>query len=348
MPFARPSLSDLVSRAFSDMKSKIPGTDPLLRRSNERIIAAVQAGLANELHGHMAWVAKQIFIDLADEETVLRRAGELGIERKSAQKASGTITITGTNGSTAPIDKQWQTGDGVVYKQTAAATIASGSASASVEAIEAGADGNQDTGVALSAVSATTGIDSAAVVESPGLEGGLDIESIDELRVRIKQRRANPPKGGGPGDYVGWALEVPGVTRAWEFASVGAVEILFVLDNQSGSILPSAAKITEVLDYVSSVCPVTVDLSVGAPTLVSLDPDITITPDTADIRAAVEAELDDYILRRGEPGGLHYLSQINESIGLADGEEDHALNSPTADLQLNPKELLEVGTITWS
>jgi uncharacterized phage protein gp47/JayE len=39
------------------------------------------------------------------------------------------------------------------------------------------------------------------------------IETLDALYSRYLQRVQNPGHGGNAADYIGWALEVPGVTK---------------------------------------------------------------------------------------------------------------------------------------
>jgi uncharacterized phage protein gp47/JayE len=45
--------------------------------------------------------------------------------------------------------------------------------------------------------------------------GGTDQERQEQLRSRMLARYRAPPHGGARHDYIAWALEVPGVTRAW-------------------------------------------------------------------------------------------------------------------------------------
>jgi uncharacterized phage protein gp47/JayE len=98
---------------------------------------------------------------------------------------------------------------------------------------------------------------------------------------------------------------------------------------------------------------VTADVTVFAPTPVKLDFTISLTPDTTAARAAVQAELEDLLLREAEPedgdgSGTILVSHIREAISLAAGETDHALTAPAADVTLAAGEMSVMGTITWS
>ena len=54
-----------------------------------------------------------------------------------------------------------------------------------------------------------------AYVGVNGIGGGADVESDEDLRARVLFRKRNPPHSGSKSDYIAWALEVPGVTRAF-------------------------------------------------------------------------------------------------------------------------------------
>ena len=71
-----------------------------------------------------------------------------------------------------------------------------------------------------------------------------------------------------------------------------------------------------------------------------------LTPDNADVRAAIEAELDDYLRRTMAPGSTAPISQINEAISTAAGEDDHTLFE-TEDVTSTANELIVKGEITW-
>ena len=62
-----------------------------------------------------------------------------------------------------------------------------------------------------------------------------------------------PPFGGNQFDYVRWAREVSGVTRAWCFPTWkggGTVGVTFVMDNRS-NIFPQPADVERVADYIA-------------------------------------------------------------------------------------------------
>lgn len=351
MAFERPTLPKLIRRAKADIATKLPGADPNLRGSGEEVLAITTAGMTHGLHGHLKWLSKQVIADLADDEFLLRLASIYGITQTPAAKAAGPAGITGTNGSVCPDATVWQRTDGTRYVQQGDATISSGVATIQLEAESGGSAGNAEAGTSLSIVSPVAGINSTATVSGGGVTDGTDIETIEHVRTRLLLRLQNPPKGGGPGDYVNWALEVPGVTRAWEYANAlgpGTVVVRFVLDDQVGTIIPDGAKVAEVQAYIDARAPITADVTVVAPVAVPLDITASIVPNTLAVKDAAEAQLLDLLTRVGEPGATILFSQLNEALSTADGETDHTITIPSGDTTYGANEIPILGTVTWS
>lgn len=351
MPFSRPTLATIVDRVQADIETRLPGADARLRRTPEHAIGRSVSGVAHGLHGHLRYVADQIIADTAESAYLRRQASAYGITPKDPSAAEGTITLTGTPASTCPSGTVWQRSDGTEYTLDSLATIGGGgSVSAAITASDPGASPNTDTGTTLSLQSPVAGIDSDATVEDPGIRNGTNAESDESLLARLLLRRQTPPSGGGPGDYVKWAFEVAGVTRAWEYPKAlgaGTVLVRFMTDDATADGIPTGAKVTEVQAYLDARAPLTATVTALAPIASPFDPTIEILPDTAAVRAAVEAELEDLILRRSEPGGLLYLSQVDEAISRAAGEQTHDLTVPTDDVQEATGYITTMGTITW-
>jgi uncharacterized phage protein gp47/JayE len=191
----------------------------------------------------------------------------------------------------------------------------------------------------LQLVTPISGIEGTGTVDADGLTGGTDIESLTLLLERLIRRIQDPPKGGAPGDFVTWALEVAGVTRAWEYVGVdgegnpgiGKVALAFVRD-EDDSIIPSAGEVEEVQDYLNDRF-FGEEVIVFAPTAAPMAFEIRLSPNTVAVQNAVKAELQDMITRDAEPGGTIPISRINEAISAAAGEVDHLLVSPTADVE---------------
>lgn len=353
MPFARPTLTDLIERILADLSSRVVGVDgAVLRRSVLGVLGRGLAGASHELHGHLEWIARQVLPDTADADYLERWANIWGVKRKAAEFATGSVTFSGTSGAVVPEGTVVQRQDGVRLVTTAQGTLSGTPATATVavQAVEAGAAGNTLAGVAVALLQPITGVQSTAVVAAGGIVNGSDAETDDQLRQRLIDRIQAPPQGGSAADYVTWALEVPGVTRAWVYPmemGAGTVTVRFVRDNDA-SIIPDSGEVDAVQDYIDARRPVTADVYVVAPTAVPLDMTIQINPDTAEVRAAIEAELADLLRREAEPGGTILISHIREAVSTAAGEFDSVVVTPSANVSHSTGEIAVLGTITFS
>jgi len=347
MAFSRPVLSDLITRAINDILARLPGSDAALRRSNLNVLARVHAGAVHVLYGFIDWVSKQVMYDTAEAEYLERWSTIWGVNRLAASFATGSVTVTGVNGTVIPAGTELQRADDALYTTDADATIAAGTATVAVTASAAGAIGNADAGTALALTSPVAGIDSS--VTAGALSGGADAETDTALRSRFIKRIQQPPHGGSEYDYETWALEVAGVTRVWVYPGengAGSVVVRFVRDNDA-SLIPDAGEVATVQAYIDTVRPVTAQVLAAAPVAVPLDFSIQITPNTQAVKDAVTAELADLILRESEPGGTLYLSHIRAAISAGAGETNYSMTAPNADVVSATGDMTTMGMITW-
>lgn len=348
MTFPRPTLNEIIDRVLADLSSRVVGVDgAVLRRSVLGAIGRALAGSSHELHGRLDYIARQVFPDSAETEYLDRWASVWGVRRKAAAYAAGSATFTGTSGARIPAGTVLQRQDGALFATTTDAMIAGGTATVPVEATEAGAAGNTPPGVRLSLQQPLGGVQATAV--GGELAAGSDTEDDDRLRARLLSRIQQPPQGGADFDYDTWALEVPGVTRAWVYPKEmgpGTVTVRFVRDDDA-SIVPDAAEVAAVQAYIASRRPVTAEVFVVAPVAVPLDMTIQIAPNAAAVQAAVEAEIRDVLRREAEPGGTILISHLREAISIAAGEVDHVIVSPTGNVTHATGQIAVPGTILW-
>lgn len=354
MPYNRPTLPTLIERIVADIESRVAGADARLRRSNFNVLARVLAAVAHGLYGFLGWVFKQLMPDTADAEMLDRHASIwLANGRKAASYATGHITVSGTNGTTVPAGTVFKRADGISYSTLADGTVAGGSAVIEVVSDLAGQAVNADAGTALTIDSPIVGINAAATA-STALSGGADVESDDALRERLLARIQQTPRGGARHDYVTWALEVPGVTRAWCYPleqGDGTVTVRFMRDDDATAI-PDAGEVATVQAYIEPLIPVGSQLYVVAPVAAPIAFHIQVTPATAAVKAAVEASLRDLLRNDAEPEGgggegRIPVSHLREAISLAAGETDHVLVAPTADVTPSGGQIATFGSITW-
>ena len=361
MPFTRNTLQEIVDRIISDFQTRITGATSLLRRSTLSVIARINAGAFHLLYEYLDYQARQLFVSTADEAGLEAHSSEYGIARNAAVVATGSGQATGTNGAVIPAGAELQSTDDQVYTVNDEETIAAGVATLDFTASIAGADGNDDAGITLTFVSPIAGVDTSVTVDANGISNGTDEELDDPLRERVLTRKRQPPHGGADFDYEVWCMEVSGVTRAWAillYQGIGTIGITFVRDNDT-DIIPSASEIATVRAYIvehsdpgtgkTVGCPVTAEpgLYMITPTKLSVDFNISISPNTTAVRTAIEANLADLIERDGGPEQTLYLSRMSEAISLATSEARHTLNAPVMDSTAIATQVHVLGTVTF-
>lgn len=349
MPFNRPTLKDIIARIVSDIETRL--NIKLLIHSILRIVATAYAGAVHLLHGHVEWASKQLFIDTADDENVEKRAAEYGLTRIAAAYATGNVTLTGTNGAIIYAGTEFQDQNGVRFASDSDVVIASGTATTVVTAVNAGSSGNVAAGSTLTLVVPIAGVMSQAIVAVNGISAGVDAETTASLVARTLDRMQQPPHGGASFDYVTWAKEVAGVTRAYVYPTqfgIGTVGVAILADQLPGGPVAPTQLIDDVQDYIDSVRPVTADVTVWTPIAEPMAVSIHISPDNATIRAAVTASLADLLRREAEPGKTILLSKIREAVSVAAGENDNTVTVPSANFTVAANKIATLGVITWT
>ena len=351
MPITRPTLQVINARVQGDIEAAVSPSSPLLPRSVLRVLAKVIAGSIHLVYGFAVWMAKQVFPDTADADSLERWAAIWGVQRNNATYASCDITVTGEDGSTIVAGTRWISSDRVEYESSVDAVIAASTATISVDAMTSGALGNVLVGQTLTLTSPVTGVDGSATVAASVVDG-YDAETDASLLSRLEARIQNPPHGGNAADYVMWAKETPTVrvTRAWAYANHGGpgyVGLTFVMDDETDPIPDEPAR-AAVAAYVETKRPLTANLTVFVPVEKVINFTIAVTPNTAEVKQAVTDALTAHISESGYPGQTVYLSKLNESISSAVGEEDHVMTIPAANVVVASNEFATLGTITWA
>ena len=355
MPFKRPTPQEISKRLQVEIDQLATSGDARLRNTVEGVLARVVAMASHELFGFIDWISKQILPITADDENLDRHSTIWKVPRKVATKAMGTVKFTGSNSVVVPSGTILRRSDDVEYSVILDTPISAGIANCKVTAVSAGVIGNSPVGTKVTLTSPIPGIVSDAVVlddgSGNGLTGGTEIEENEDLRDRILSRIQAPPHGGAKADYEQWALEVPGVTRAWPYpqqSGRGTVDLTFVMDNKPGTVIPSANEVQAVQDYLEIKRPMTADVTVFAPTPVPVNFEIQLSPYSLAVQNAIKDELKAFFRREAKPGGTLLISRIREAISTAAGEYDHNLVSPSANIPMDYGQMPIVGSFTWS
>lgn len=234
MPFQRKTLSTLISEVAADISSALEGADALLRFAVLKIVGKVQAAMCNLQFGYLDWIARMAVPFTAEDEYLEGWAALKDVYRKAATPAQLTAQFPGTTGKVLSAGTAVARGDGATYTTSTTGTVdGAGNVSVTIVADVAGSAGNADAGTTVSLGVAVDGIQQGGTIIAT-VQSGADIETNDDLRSRMLDAYQGTPQGGDESDYVQWAEDVSGVTRAWcapNGFGAGTVVIYTMWDN---------------------------------------------------------------------------------------------------------------------
>lgn len=348
MPYERPGLSALRSQAAADLAAAVEGADPLLPVSNLGIMGDVLAEGFNGAYGYLDYIARQSVPFTARDEAFQAWAALKGVVQKPATAAKGFGVWPGTPGTVLPAETPVSRGDGVAYRTTEDATVGvGGTVTAPIEAREPGSSGTIANGVSMLLGQATAGILSAGTGVSS--LPGVDLEEFEDFRARTLDAYAEPPQGGAVPDYVKWAREVPGVTRAWcvpNGKGPGTVVVYFMMDSAEiafggfpqgiGGVaaletrdVPATGDQLAVADWIYPRRPATALVYSLAPQGNEIDFTISLPGGSAAVKAAIVAAIDAVFLAVGVPGGTVDMSEVGPAIAAISGTKGFVITSVT-------------------
>jgi uncharacterized phage protein gp47/JayE len=384
MPYARPTLTDLRTQVASDIQSGLPGIDSLLRFSNLNILGTALAGLGQLQYGYTDWVSLQANPFTATEEFLEAWAALKNVFRKPATQAGeavpGQVTFPGTDGTPLPSGTALSRSDGVAFTTTSSGVVAGNSVTVNAVANAdptglTGSFGNCVIGTIMTLGMAIGGIQSSGTVTT-SFVGGADIETDDSLRSRMLQAYQNVPQGGAQQDYVTWALQVAGVTRAWcnpNGAGAGTVVVYPMLDIteaedngfpqgtdgvatlETRGIPTAAGDQLEVANWIYPLRPATALVYVTSPIPQTVNFAITgSTGFSSTTKSLIAAAISGIFVLYGSPlgsvtgqNGVVDMSFINSAIGAISGSSGFVVTVPTGNIVGTTGQLPILGTITW-
>lgn len=390
MPFARPTLSELRTRnvAFIESELKGKGLGALLRFSNLRVLANADAGMAHLHYGYLDYIALQTTPYTATDEWLSGWAALKNVFRKPAAAAScKKVQFDGTAGKKISAGSILRFQNSYGYTLDNDVTIGSdGTGYGTITAIlpdptidptGGGNAGNQPAGTLLTLDVSLAGVESTATAIDP-IIGGADIENEEAFRARMLLAWQDIAQGGNDTDYERWALEIPGISRAWVVRRMmggGTVGIYIMCDGVSGhpdgfpigtngvsKNEPDNANVAtgdqgRVADGLYLLHNVTAEVWVCSPIRKPVDFVIsgikTISDET---KAAIQSAIDQVFFNEGRPGVKPAvdtppvsisLSSFEVAIGSIPGTKGFVIQSPTGDVIPDVGELAVTGEISY-
>lgn len=350
MPFQTPTFEQTRDRYLLQVLAVNPSaaTGP---DSDHYVRACAVAAVAEQLYANQAWVWRQAFPDQADEDTLEKMAAQRGVPRKVANLAVGTVRFSGAPDTIVPAGTTLST-TVASYVTTQTVTIGGGgTVDAAASAEKPGQAANVSAITAALVTGAPGGVATGSIVS---MTGGSDAETIPALLERLLFVLSQPAQGGNRNDYRTWALEVPGVRRAFVFPlrrGVGTVDLVPM--PESG--LPSAQLLDDVQAYIDPRKPVGMGADgfmavAPTPVLVNITGTLVLEPgiSLAEVTPQIESGLQ-RIFYDSEPGETLHKVRIEATIVNVPGVRDVTLTSPLANItptvDATVVEMVELGVI---
>lgn len=280
------------------------------------------------------------------------RAAEHGLTRKPATKATGQVTVTGSQGTVIPAGSLFATGAGVQFATTVEATIdATGQVTVAVEAVVAGASGNVPAGAITVIPVSLPGV--TAVTNAAPTTGGVDQESDSELLARLLDRVRNPATSGNAAHYSQWAKEVAGIGDAkviplWNGA--GTVKVV-VIDTNKQPATPELVQ--DVADHIEEIRPIGATVTVVSASALTVDVAAALTLDPkytiSDVQGSIEAAIINYLKDIAFKQDYVSYAKIGSLILDTPGVLDYAnltLNGAVTNIAVGAEQVAVLGTVT--
>ncbi|MBD2781638.1 baseplate J/gp47 family protein [Xenorhabdus szentirmaii] len=378
MPFKRKTLTELRAQNRHYLQSELQETGPLLRFSNMRVLADMDAGMAHLHYGYLDYIARQTTPFTATDEWLSGWAALKKIFRKPATAAHcEQYQFTGVAEAIIPAGTQLNRGDGYQYRtltETRINTNGRGEArliallpEATEDESGGGVAGNAPAGTVLTLDQSLAGIDVEGTVMTP-IIGGADIESEADFRSRMLLAYQGTPQGGASDDYKQWALSVPGITRVWvrpRAAGAGTVGVYIMCDNNAqegfpigtdgvSSHEPYAVHATgdqlRVADHLYTRQPVTALVWVLSPIKYRINFTLQgLSQVGAEVTASINDAIDNVLFENGNPDGSGriLLSELQYAIAGVPGTAGFVITSPADNIALPVGYLPVRGEVTY-
>lgn len=366
MPWQSQTLEQLRSLNRDNITAKLR-SGPMIPNSVLRVMSDANAALAYLTLQYLAWLSLQLLPDTAETAWLDRHANIWIGGRKAATFAIGTATATGITGTAIPAGAQASitTANGpFVFEIIQAVVIGAGPTTVNLQALSAGAT-QLEVGTTLALTAGISGADASITLTS--ITDGIDQETDDELRTRVLDRIREPPMGGDAFDYVQWALQYPGVTRAWcspNEMGIGTVTVRFMMDdlrattNPSTNGFPLSSDVTAVYNFLQTKRPVAIkDFFVAAPIPQPINFTVSgLNNNNATVQAAIAASVTKMLAQQampasaingvGQPATTIFAAWVSAAIMAAAGVISFDLTMGDQ-LPASNGSLAVLGTITY-
>lgn len=290
-----------------------------------------------------------MFLEDATNEFLDKKVHDFGIYRKMGTSATGTIKVTGENGTRIPVGSEVISQGGLVFYTLHDAWLDNGEAIIEVTSVDVGADFNIIANSIDSFVKKINGVTS--VTNEEEFTKGTDTETDEELRERFFEIIRRPATSGNKYHYEQWAKEVDGINQArvkplWN--GNGTVKVIVSNNNE----LVEEDIVLKCQEHIDSVRPIGANVTVITPEAldVSITANIYMEEGYSSTIAKIEFEenLRSYLI--GCEGTIVY-TRIASCLGSVEGIADYTelkINGVMSNISYDDEKLPIIKSITLS
>lgn len=321
--------------------------------SDVAIRMKVLAGEVYNAYVNMEWIKNQMFVDTASGKYLDYLASQRGIERKKAVAAKGELTFYVSEPKTyniaIPKGTVVATSDDepIRFVTTEDETIVAGGTLVSVyaEAESAGKNGNVIIGRVVVPVNVPSEVSS--VVNREPFAGGVDKESDNELRNRIKDTFISSANGTNAAYYEALALSVEGIAKAKAYGKIRGVGTVDVYVGGNGVKCDDSA-VDAAQELISENRELNVDVKVIAASPYKNNLSVEVVGEDAYtedeiVQKCTEAYAE--CLSKIDIGGTLYLSSVANYIMNTGCIKNYTFDIDMENHMLSGSQFFDVGTV---
>lgn len=289
------------------------------------------------------------FIEEGFYDYLDKRVNEFGIYRKEGEFATGEVEFKGTvgtridNGSIIRINGlDYSVIKDIVISETIEEN------KSPIQANEVGVQYNVPIGSIFTIAEEITGLES--IVATTEIEGGIDKETDEELRIRFYETQRNNATSGNVAHYEQWAKEVDGVYNAkvtplWN--GPGTVKVAIAGRNNK----PVDEEIIEKCKaYIEEVRPIGATVTVVTPSELKINIAANITLNSAYSKEQAEAEvlarLEEYLLTVTDKVLYSNIFALLVNCDSIVDCTEVKINNQTSNINISAEQVATTGTIT--
>ncbi|QEK13733.1 baseplate J/gp47 family protein (plasmid) [Crassaminicella thermophila] len=292
------------------------------------------------------------FVETATGEWLDKKVAEQGLTRKPATKATGYVTIEGSEGAIINAGDK-VANDTVTYTILESKTIDSTlKASVQVECDEFGSVGN----VPINAIKyfpvTLSGL--TKVYNEEKIDNGYDGETDEELRQRYYDKVRTPATSGNKYHYRNWAKEVPGVGDAKVFPlwnGPGTVKVVIIDSNKTGA---DSQLVTDVYNHIEENRPIGATVTVESATELQINIDVTLTIDSNNytieqVKRNIENAITEHLKEIAFKENYVSYAKIGSLILNSNGVLDYSnllINNNNSNVSIKETEVAVLGVVT--